>query len=89
MKQYLMKLFIAGDSSRSERAVKNLKQLCDKVMFDDYEIIIIDVLEQPNIAEEEKIIATPTLLKLNPYPQRRIIGDLSDSDKLLGILGVK
>ncbi len=83
-----MKLFIAGDSSRSERAIRNLKQLCDKVMINDYELMIIDVLEQPHIAEEEKIIATPTLLKLSPYPQRRIIGDLSDSDKLLGILGV-
>ncbi len=89
MKKYLMKLFVAGDSPRSERAIQNLVQICDKTMKNNYEITIIDVLEQPAIAEEDKIMATPTLIKLTPYPSRRIVGDLSDQNKVLTILGVQ
>lgn len=89
MKQYVMTLFVAGDSSRSERAIHNLMQLCENDMPDDYEVTIIDVLEQPSIAEDEKIMVTPTLIKLAPLPLRRIIGDLSDPNKVLKILGVK
>ena len=89
MKHYLLKLFVAGDSPRSERAIYNLEQLCNRAMANDYEIIIVDVLEQPDLAEEEKILATPTLIKLAPNPSRRIIGDLSDPDKVLRILGVQ
>lgn len=89
MKKYLMKLFVAGDSPRSERAIQNLEQLCDRAMRDNYEITIVDVLEQPAIAEEDKVMATPTLIKLTPYPTRRIVGDLSDQAKVLSILGVQ
>ncbi len=89
MKKYLMKLFVAGDSPRSERAIQNLMQLCDKTMKNNYEITIIDVLEQPALAEDDKIMATPTLIKLTPYPSRRIVGDLSDQNKVLTILGVQ
>lgn len=84
-----MKLFVAGDSPRSERAIQNLMQLCDKTMKNNYEITIIDVLEQPALAEDDKIMATPTLIKLTPYPSRRIVGDLSDQNKVLTILGVQ
>jgi circadian clock protein KaiB len=89
MKKYLMKLFVAGDSPRSERAIQNLVELCNRTMKNNYEITIIDVLEQPAIAEEDKIMATPTLIKLTPYPSRRIVGDLSDQAKVLTILGVQ
>lgn len=89
MKKYLMKLFVAGDSPRSERAIQNLMQLCDKTMKNNYEITIIDVLEQPALAEDDKIMVTPTLIKLTPYPSRRIVGDLSDQNKVLTILGVQ
>jgi circadian clock protein KaiB len=84
-----MTLFVAGDSPRSERAIHNLVQLCERVMTNDYELTIVDVLEQPGIAEEKKIFATPTLIKLAPMPSRRIIGDLSDPDKVLRGLGVQ
>ena len=89
MKKYLMKLFVAGDSPRSERAIQNLEELCNRTMKNNYEITIVDVLEQPAIAEEDKIMATPTLIKLTPYPSRRIVGDLSDQAKVLAILGVQ
>ncbi|MDO9271207.1 MAG: circadian clock KaiB family protein [Methylobacter sp.] len=88
MKTYLMTLFVTGDSPRSERALHNLIELCDKAMPGNYSLNIIDVLEQPNLAEEEKIFATPTLIKRTPSPTRRIIGDLSDYNKVLLGLGV-
>ena len=83
-----MTLFITGNSPRSERALHNLVQLCDKTMPNDYVLSIIDVLEQPALAEEEKIFATPTLIKRSPNPTRRIIGDLSDFNKVLLGLGL-
>ena len=83
MNKYLLKLFITGQTSRSERAIANLRRICDEQLGGQYEIDIIDVLERPNLAEEERILATPTLIKQLPPPLRRIIGDLSDADKVL------
>ena len=81
--QYLLKLFITGRTARSERAIANLQQLCRDALDSRYELTIIDVLDRPQLAEEEKILATPTLIKELPPPLRRIIGDLSDRDKVL------
>lgn len=81
--KYLLKLYITGKTPRSERAVHNLRKICDDEMSGHYEIMVIDVLERPQLAEDEKILATPTLVKELPPPLRRIIGDLSDKDKVL------
>ncbi|MEI6045104.1 MAG: circadian clock protein KaiB [Chloroflexota bacterium] len=83
MNKYLLKLYIAGRSPRSERAIANLQRICDEQLGDQYEMMIIDVLERPELAENEKILATPTLIKQLPPPLRRIIGDLSDIEKVL------
>lgn len=83
MRQISLKLYIAGNSVRSDTAVRNLKQLLDETVGSDYELLIIDVLLQPHLAEEEFVLATPTLIKTQPNPQRRIIGDLSDRDSLI------
>jgi circadian clock protein KaiB len=72
-----------GQTSRSLRAIANLNRLCNERLNDQYEIILIDVLERPQLAEDEKILATPTLIKVLPPPMRRIIGDLADIDKVL------
>ena len=88
MKVYLMTLYVTGNSPRSERALHNLIEICDKAMPDNYSITVVDVLEQPALAETEKIFATPTLIKRTPSPPRRIIGDLSDFEKVLFGLGV-
>ena len=64
-------------------AIANLKALCEKDFKDQYELTIIDVLERPQLAENEKIIATPTLIKIIPPPMRRVIGDLSKREKVL------
>lgn len=83
MEKYLLKLFVMGQTDRSVRAIANLHQICDELLYGQYEIMIIDVLERPQLAEEEKILATPTLIKVLPMPIRRIIGDLADQDKVL------
>ncbi|MGH7618820.1 MAG: circadian clock KaiB family protein [Gemmatimonadaceae bacterium] len=79
----VLKLFICGASPRAETAVANLRRLCENEIAGEYSLEIVDVLEQPDLAEDAKILATPTLIKLLPPPLRRIIGDLSDKDKLL------
>jgi len=81
--KFLLKLYITGQTPRSERAVRNLRQICESQLAGRYDIQIIDVLERPQLAEDERIMATPTLIKELPPPIRRIIGDLSDKDKVL------
>jgi len=83
MNKYLLKLFITGQTVRSSHAITNLRRICDKELGTDYELVIIDVLERPQVAEDEKILATPTLIKELPLPVRRIIGDLSDTKQVL------
>jgi len=83
MKKFNLRLYITGKTSRSERAIANLKKICEKDLQDRYVLQIIDVLESPQLAEDEKILATPTLIKDLPPPLKRIIGDLSNSEKVL------
>ncbi|MEW6734438.1 MAG: circadian clock protein KaiB [Acidobacteriota bacterium] len=83
MNKYLLKLYITGHTARSERAIANLRRICDEELGGQYEMMIIDILERPQLAEDEKIVATPTLIKQLPPPLRRIIGDLSDTEKVL------
>ncbi|MGC9400219.1 MAG: circadian clock KaiB family protein [Anaerolineae bacterium] len=84
-----LKLYITGQTSRSEQAIVNLRRLCETYWADDYTIDIIDVLEQPRLAEENGIVATPTLIKVAPPPVRRLIGDLSATRKVLVGLGLR
>ena len=80
-------LFITGKNARSQAAVANLRRICQNNLLDEaYELTIVDVLERPQLAEEAHIIATPTLIKSNPVPIRRIVGDLSDQEKVLSWL---
>jgi circadian clock protein KaiB len=83
MNKYLLKLFVTGQTSRSSRAITNLRRICEEGLGGEYEMIIIDVLERPQLAEDEKILATPTLIKELPPPVRRFIGDLSDTKQVL------
>lgn len=78
-----LKLYITGRTSRSENAISNLQRICSEEFRNNYVLQIIDVLEQPQLAEDEKIMATPTLIKELPPPLRRIIGDLSNGEKVL------
>ena len=80
---YLLKLYVTGKTARAENAIANLRRICDEQLPGVYELEIIDVLEHPELAESDKILATPTLIKQLPPPLRRVIGDLSDRDKVL------
>jgi circadian clock protein KaiB len=81
--KYVLKLYITGMTPRAERAVANLRRICDVDLGGEYKLVVIDVLEQPQLAEDEKILATPTLIKVLPPPLRRIIGDMSDTERVL------
>jgi circadian clock protein KaiB len=80
---YQLRLYVTGRTPRAEHAIANLRRICEEELRGQYELQIIDVLEHPQLAEDEKILATPTLIKRLPPPLRRVIGDLSDRDKVL------
>jgi len=81
--KYTFRLYVTGSSSRSLRAIHNLKKLCDQYLPGAYDLRVIDIYKNPDAAREEQIIATPTLVKQLPRPLRRFVGDLSNAEKLL------
>jgi circadian clock protein KaiB len=82
-KKYLLKLFVTGQTPRAELAIENLRRICEEEFQNEYELIVIDISQRPQLAEDDKILATPTVIKELPPPIRRIIGDLSDNEKVL------
>ena len=80
MSSYSFRLYVTGETTLSREAESNLRALC-KNRLDDYEIEIVDILERPDVAEKEHIIATPTVMRLAPTPRLRVIGDLSDQER--------
>ncbi len=88
MNKYILKLYITGQTPRSTQAVANLQRICTEWLGEACEITVIDVLEYPELAEQDKILATPTLIKISPPPARRVIGDLSDMEKVMWGLGL-
>jgi circadian clock protein KaiB len=85
---YVLRLFIIGASQNSVRAINNIKYICEMHLKDRYELEIIDLYQQPLKAKAEQIIALPLLVKISPTPERKFIGDLSDTEKVLKGLGV-
>jgi circadian clock protein KaiB len=79
-------LYVAGDSARSQRAIRNIRQIVDSGLSGPCHLDIVDVLESPEQAERERILATPTLLRDFPPPRRRVTGDLSNRDQVLGFI---
>ena len=82
-KTYILKLYVAGNTPNSMRALNTLREILESEFKGVYALKVIDVLKSPQLAEEDKIRATPTLSKILPPPVRRIIGDLSDREKVL------
>ncbi|MDF5724932.1 MAG: circadian clock protein KaiB [Rhizonema sp. PD37] len=82
-KNYVLKLYVAGNTPNSVRALNTLKKILDQEFKGVYALKVIDVLKNPQLAEEDKILATPTLSKILPPPVRKIIGDLSDREQVL------
>ncbi|MEJ5976225.1 circadian clock KaiB family protein [Novosphingobium sp. PS1R-30] len=79
----MLRLFVTGTTSRSQRAIANMRKICEKELAGQYDLEIIDVYEKPEATRELQVVATPTLVKVLPEPLRRIIGDLSDREKVL------
>ncbi|RYG53078.1 MAG: circadian clock protein KaiB, partial [Chitinophagaceae bacterium] len=85
---YTLRLFVAGTSAVSVRAVNNLKNVLEENLKGKYELEIIDVYQQPGLAEQENITAVPVLIKKLPAPKRFLVGDMSDTQKVLRGLGL-
>lgn len=84
-----LRLYVAGKTTKSVTALSNLKRYCEKHLKDKYIIEVIDLLVQPQLAEGDQILAIPTLVKKVPEPIRKIIGDLSNEEKVLVGLNIR
>ncbi|MGA3014076.1 MAG: circadian clock KaiB family protein [Bacteroidales bacterium] len=87
--RYILRLYITGATSRSVLAITNLKKICEEYLEGRYELEVIDLYQRPSLAKDEQIIAAPTLIKKLPLPFRRIIGDMSNKEKVLLGLDLK
>jgi circadian clock protein KaiB len=87
--KYFLRLYVTGITPKSTRAIQNLKKICEENLKGRYELEVIDIYQQPTLAKDEQIIATPTLIKKLPNPLRRLIGDMSDKERILVGLELK
>lgn len=81
--KYVLRLYVAGITPRSKKAIENVKKICDEHLAGRCDLQVIDIFQQPKLAKGEQIIAAPTLIKKLPLPLRRVIGDMSDTEKFL------
>jgi circadian clock protein KaiB len=87
--RYVLKLYVAGRSPKSVNAIANIRKLCEAHLQGHYVLDVIDLYQQPHLAQGEQIIAVPTLVRKLPLPLRRIIGDLSNSERVLVGLDIR
>jgi len=81
--KYLLRLYITGITPKSTKAIQNIKKICEENLKGRYELEVIDIYQQPRLAKDEQIIAAPTLIKKLPLPLRKLIGDMSDTERIL------
>jgi circadian clock protein KaiB len=86
--RYVLRLFVTGMTPRSTRAIRAVRTLCEQRLKDRFELEIVDVYQQPQLIQEEQVLATPTLIKYQPVPLRKIIGDMTDTNRLCIGLGL-
>lgn len=86
--EYVLHLYITGATPNSTRAVRNIKDICEQYLKGSYELLIVDIFQQPALAEREDLIGVPTLIKRRPGLVRRLVGDLSDRERVLKALGI-
>ena len=84
-----LRLYVTGQSPNSIRAIENLRRACEEHMHGRYQIEVVDLLENPRLAADDQILAVPTVVRKLPVPIRKIVGDLSDTDRLLVGLQVR
>lgn len=87
--EYLLRLYVTGTTIHSLRAIANIKKICEEHLKGRYNLEVIDLYQQPNLARGEQIIAAPTLIKRLPMPLRRVIGDMSNTERVLVGLDLK
>jgi circadian clock protein KaiB len=87
--EYVFRLYVTGASPNSIKAINNIKSICDKYLRDKYQLEIIDVYQQPLLAKTEQIVAIPLLIKQSPLPVKRLIGNMSDTKKVLQALALE
>ena len=85
---YVLRLFTTGTTPRSSRAIQNLRDICEALLKGRYQLEVIDIYQEPGRASEADIIAAPTLIKDEPEPRRRMVGDLSDRKKVISDLAI-
>ncbi len=83
LSRYVLRLYVAGQTPKSVDAISNIKKICEENLKGRYELQVIDLYQQPQLAQGEQIIAVPTLIKKLPLPLRRFIGDMSNTERLL------
>jgi circadian clock protein KaiB len=88
-KKFLLRLYVTGQTPRSVTSIENLKHFCEQHLKGQYNMEVIDIYQQPALASENQIIAAPTLIKSLPLPLRRLVGDLSDAERVLVGLDLK
>ncbi len=81
--KYLLRLYVAGMTPKSTRAVQNIKKICEEHLKDRYELEVVDIYQQPTLAKGEQIIAAPTLIRKLPLPLRKFIGDMANTERIL------
>jgi circadian clock protein KaiB len=85
---YVLRLFVTGMTPRSTRAIRAVRAICQERLEGRFQLEIVDVYQQPHLIQDEQIIATPTLVKYEPAPLRRIVGDMTDKFRLCHGLGL-
>ncbi|OPY14540.1 MAG: Circadian clock protein KaiB [Syntrophus sp. PtaB.Bin138] len=87
--EYVLRLYVTGLTPKSTLAINNVRKLCEQHLAGRYELRVIDIYQQPKLAKGEQIIATPTLIRKLPLPLRKLIGDMSDTERFLVGLDLK
>ena len=83
-----LRLYVTGNTARSVRAIEAILQVCEQYLFDRFELQVIDIRQQPEMAQREQLIAAPTLIRHWPLPVRRLVGDMSQRERVLAGLGL-
>jgi circadian clock protein KaiB len=81
--EFLLRLYVTGTTARSSRAIRTIKAICEEHLRGRYALEVVDIYQRPALAKDEQIVATPTLIRELPPPLRRLIGDLSDTERVL------
>jgi len=87
-RDYVLRLFVTGHTEKSVRAVRNVTRLCEAHLRGKYDLEVVDLYQQPELAMQHQLVAAPTLIKILPLPPRRMVGDMSDSQRVLAGLGI-